>query len=144
MPEPPPRRPPPDAVVGDLDPHLAALARDPHLRPRRPRVAQHVGERLLHDPVARGVHGRRHRAELADVEPHLDARGAQRARELVEVAEPARRPERRRVVVAAQHAERRAQVAQRLAARRLDLAQGGARLLRVGVDQVRGDARPAR
>jgi hypothetical protein len=103
-------------------------------------VAQHVGERLLHDPVARRVHRRGQRAEVGDVQADLDPRGAQRAGELVEVAEPAGGPERRRRRVPAQHAERGAQVAQRLPARRLDLAQRRARLLGVVVDEVGRDA----
>ena len=54
--------------------------------------------------------------------------------------QPGRGGDRRLGVARAQHAERRTQVGQRLAADLLDVAEGLARLLRVGVLHVGGDA----
>ena len=104
------------AVVGDLDAD-ARRRRDATRdgRRRRAGVAQHVGQRLLHDPVAGGVDRRRDaRRSPVDVDgrPRCPRRAApprgRRGRRAPAVGADAAR---RRPV--AQHAERRAQLAQR-------------------------------
>ena len=103
-------------------------------------VAEHVGQRLLHDPVARGLHSGRELRSPATVDVDRHAGGAQAADELVELVQPAVRLHGAGSRAVAQHAERRAQVGERLARSRLDAAQRRAGLLGVTVDEMRGDA----
>ena len=48
----------PGAIVGDLDHDFTGAAADTDLRGGLPGVLEHVGQRFLHDPVGRDIHGR--------------------------------------------------------------------------------------
>ena len=85
------------AVVPDVDERLAVGEVDRHGGPRRPRVAGDVGQRLLDDPERRRLHvGRQRVVRGAAQDAHVDARGADRVQQRVEVGEPRRRSGRRR------------------------------------------------
>ena len=103
-------------------------------------MADHVGQRLLGHPVGRGLDraGQR-RAAPPHAELDRDARGAAAFDQLVDVGEGGRRPARRRAVgTGAQDVDQRAELVERVLARRLDRRQRALGQLGLLVDQVQG------
>ena len=125
-------------VVGDDDRHGVHVHPHDDRRARRAGVPEHVRQGLLHDPVARGAHRGGH-GDRGRVDRHLDPRGPQLGRDVVEVVEPGGGTDRRGLLRVAQHPERGPQVVERVPARALDVQQRLARLLGVLVEQVRRD-----
>jgi hypothetical protein len=98
----------------------------------------HVGQRLLDDPIGRAVDLRRQRPPLPYRRgPHRQARVRG---QLVETFQAERGLPRRRLFLRPQHAEDRADLAQRLGARGLDRGERLPRLLRAVVHEVQADA----
>ena len=131
----------PAAVVGDLDAQLVAARAHGDAHGRRAGVAEHVGQRLLHDPVARRVHRAPGRPATS---PTSNSTSTPAARSPAASASRSSSPAAGATGAAAVgRAARRASRAGRPAPRRssLDVAQRRARLARVAVDQVRRDAR---
>ena len=138
------------AVVGDLEAERTRLvAHDAPSPCAGPGVLQHVGERLLHDPVrgevdaARQLHPRRRRTTTSTGTPGA----VELADEPVELGEPGRGRVRGRAALGlvglAQHAEHAADLGQRRAADARDRLERALRLLRVRVDDVLAPPTPA-
>ena len=127
-----------DAVVEHLDAQIVASCHA-HVDRLRVRVAGHVGECLLHDPVRGELDSGRKRVGGASLEVHLETSGAHAVDELVEVRK-ARRRHPRHIDCVAQHVERGAQLAQRVVARFLDRRERWSRLIGMLVEEMQGDA----
>ena len=85
------------AVVADVELQRPVLHRDRHDRAGGPRVLDDVAQRLLHDPVRRGLHDDRHAGRVARaLQPHAQVVLLQARHELVEVLEPRLRRAARR------------------------------------------------
>jgi hypothetical protein len=98
-----------------------------------PGVAAHVGERLLHDPVGSLVHLRRKRPSLAgDGHRHGEPSRPGAGDQAVQLAQTAAVT----VLLAAQHAERRAQFPYGVRACFLDRQQRGRNILAALAGQV--------
>src|SRR6266536_1944684 len=121
----------------DLQDVGSVVQRDRH--PRRPDVADHVGDRLLQDPVGGVVHrARQRRRGRPHLEFDIEAGLARHRRELVDLCQSGlRHPPVARVT---KHSEDRPHLVQRLGAGLLDRQQRPARPFRLLVEQVRGDA----
>ena len=82
----------PVAVVDNLQPHRGVVHLDQAVQPARRGVPEHVGHRLLHDPVCGRVETRRQPFEIAD-DPHggLDAGQPDRLEQLTDLGETEQR-----------------------------------------------------
>ena len=118
----------PAAAVGDLQLELALAPAHAHLGGGLRRMLEHVGERLLDDPVGGEVEPGRQRPPLALLVQHHGQPGGTRALEQrVERAQRGLRRQRRLLLVRVQHAEQPPHLGQRLAAGALDLLGRGHR-----------------
>jgi hypothetical protein len=126
------------AVVDDVHRELDDPVADGDVRLRRFRVLERVRERLLHDPVGREVEpGRQRRSHALDRQLDRQSGVANLLEQLGELLEPRLRRERRvRVLLGPDHPEQAAELAQRLAARRLDRRQRRPRPRRLRVKDV--------
>jgi hypothetical protein len=82
-------------VVEDSDQKLAVLAVDPHLGHPAPGVAQDVGERLLQDPVRRGIDLQWKAATVVDARLDIDPAGPDPSDQDIDICQPRRRAPRR-------------------------------------------------
>ena len=103
-------------------------------------MAQHVGRRLLDDPVAGGLDRGGQVGDRRGPHRDRDPRLAQPVGERLEVGQRGGGGERRAARRIAQHVQGAAQVAERVATGLLDRAQRGMGLGGVAIDQVRSDA----
>ena len=130
------------AVVGDLDGEAPILDADGHDGRRGGGVADHVGQRLLHDAVGGGADRLRDGVERpALLERDGQPGVAHRCHQVGDLLDARRRRPRRPLAVVAQQPEHRGQLVEHLGARPLD---DGERLLgrrRPAVDDVGGRAR---
>ncbi len=126
-------------VVGDLDLEAIGAMADGDGGAGRPGVADDVGEGLLRDPEGRRVDRRRQRPRLAlDHEVDREARGARALDERGQPVEPGGGLAGRGVV-RAEHAQRRPQLGERVAAGVLDGEQGVAGVVGPFVQHVGAD-----
>ena len=137
-PRPPPATPAATAaaVVDDLDGERVLLVAHGHRRARLAGVLERVGQRFLDDAIGGEIEAGRQAP--APRPPRAAATGSPASRtcaqSALQLAEARRRVEARAVVGRAQDAEHALDVAERLAAGRLDAAQGLAGQLRLGLD----------
>ncbi len=100
-------------------------------------VARDVRQRLLRDPVRRGLDRAGQRPPRpVDAELDREAGGAAARHQLVDVGQGGRRPAGRTLRSGAQHVDEGAQLVERVLARRLDRAERALGQLRSLVDQV--------
>ncbi len=104
-----------------------------------PRVAERVGQALLHDPVRLARHDRRHLLDAADLGVHLDAGRPRLVEQPGQVGERALRGAAARVL--AQQPEDVVEILQRGTPGLLDRAERPPGELRVGVEQAYGRGR---
>ena len=129
------------SVVVHLHRQLTGSVRQLDGRGAGPRVADDVGQRLLHDPERCQIDARRERPTLAvhfQRDPDAGRGGA--GHEVVKAVQARRRRPGRLLAGAAQHAEHRADLAQGVGARLVDRRQRDPRLLGLLVHQMQGDA----
>src|ERR1019366_9627508 len=125
-----------DAVIDDLDLDLSRAVRDGDLGARGPSMANHVGKRLLDDPIRGKVYAARQAPRLAaDLESNVQSRGARLGDDGVELGEAWRRCDRFRFIDLAQEGQRRTDLSQCLVTPLLDCHERGSCLFGVPVEQ---------
>ena len=120
------RRIGPVAVVDDLQPHRGVVHLDQAVQPAGRGVPQHVGHRLLHDPVGGQVETRRQPSEVTDhPQGGLHTGQPDRLEQLAEPGEPGRRFGLQGVDRRTEHPEQPVHLGQRLPSGAFDRLQCG-------------------
>src|SRR2546422_2488914 len=127
-------------VVLDLEDAVGQAVGDRYPGRRGPGMPDHVGERLLDDPVGRQVDARREVARLAgNIEADFNA-GRRRARnDTLELGQSGRWRSRLRAIALTQQAERRAQLLECFLAGLVDRDESAPGLVRIAIEQVSPD-----
>ena len=134
----------PVAVVDDLQPHRGVVHLDQAVQPARRGVPEHVGHRLLHDPVGGPVETRRQLFEVTDhPQGGLHAGQPDWLEQLIGPGEPGRRFGLPAVYRRTEHPEQPVHLGQRLPSGAFDRLQCGTLWNLVG-PQVHRARRPSR